>query len=234
VTAGEHEARLARMRRPADYPLTILLINPLNRRLVGPLHRLGISPTAVTFASFLLALPASAALYYAAQRHLWACVAAPLLVFASHVCDALDGDLARYSDRKSPFGAALDPIFDRVTEFLYLVSLAAGLWRFGGELAPWLLALSAVGGDLVYYYTTDAQVAGVLRAGANDPRRYSVTVGRERADRPRVKLGLYEPFLYSVALLAAFGWGQAALWIWAVAFWPAWVGQLVKLRRVAG
>jgi phosphatidylglycerophosphate synthase len=234
VAVGAGEARLERMRRPADYPLTLLLINPLNRRLVRPLHRLGVPPTAVTWASLVLALPAAVALYYAAQRELWACLAAPLLVFASHVCDALDGDLARYSDRRSAFGAALDPIFDRVTEVLYLASLAAGLWRLEADVLVWVLAVAAIGGDLVYYYTTDAQVAGALRAGANDPRRYSVTLGAGGAggDKTRVKLGLYEPFLYSVAVLAAVGWGVGALWIWAVAFWPAWVGQVVKLRRI--
>ena len=41
--APTHAERLARIRRPADYPLTILLINPINRVLVGPVHRLGIS-----------------------------------------------------------------------------------------------------------------------------------------------------------------------------------------------
>lgn len=226
-----HEERLESMRRPADYPLTIALINPLNRKLVGPLHRMGVSPTAVTLASFGLAILAGVALFLASGRILWACVAAPLLVFLSHVCDALDGDLARYSGRKSTFGAALDPILDRAGEVIYILAVALGLSSRLPDPTVWMAAMVCISGILVYYYTTDAQISRVMNALPNDPKRYGVLLGPE--EKTRVKLGLYEPFMYGFAIATSLGTGYWALWFFAATFWIAWLGQMIKLFRVS-
>ena len=123
-----HSERLERMRRPADYPLTILAINPLNRCLVRPLHRLGVSPNAITWLSFFLAALAALSIWYGIREApWWRWLMVPGLVFVSHMCDALDGDLARYSGRSSLFGAALDPTLDRAREALYVGAVACGV-----------------------------------------------------------------------------------------------------------
>lgn len=217
------------MARRADYPLTIVAINPINRALVRPLTRLGVSPNAVTLGSFLTGLVAAVALYLAAQAVLWAQIAAPLLVFAAHVLDALDGDLARYADRKSRFGEMVDPALDRAREVAYALGAAFGLWAAGVPEAA-LAAACCIGATQVYYYTADAQIARVMNVKANDVERYDVTFAGRGATR--VKFGLYEPYMYGLALAVSLGWGYEALWGFAAIFGVFWVRQLFKLRRV--
>ena len=48
-----HQERLARIKRQADFPFTILVINRINRKLVGPVARLGVNPNTVTWLSSL-------------------------------------------------------------------------------------------------------------------------------------------------------------------------------------
>ncbi|MFU8803282.1 MAG: CDP-alcohol phosphatidyltransferase family protein [Bradymonadaceae bacterium] len=219
------------MKRAADYPFTILVINPINRLLVRPISRTGLSPNAVTWLSFVLSLVAAFALFHAAQGYFWAMVSAPLLVLSSHICDALDGDLARYTGKFSDFGGALDPILDRVGEFAYILAVGWGVSMGEVGVAAWLPSVLCLGGCLVYYYITDAQVSRVLDARANDPRRYSVMIGDEK--KPRMKLGLYEPFMYGLALGTSLGFGWETLWAFAGLFWLGSIGQLVKLYKLA-
>lgn len=104
----------------------------LNRRLSHPLSllllRLGVSPSAVTIASFLLTLVAAAAL---ALGSLWplALIAGGVLVQLASVVDGVDGEIARASLRASPFGGFLDSVLDRAGDAAVLVGLAvaAGL-----------------------------------------------------------------------------------------------------------
>ena len=104
----------------------------LNRRLSRPLSlllvRLGVSPTAVTVASFLLTLAAAGAL---ALGSLWplALIAGGVLVQLASVSDGVDGEIARASLRASPYGGFLDSVLDRAGDAAVLVGLAvaAGL-----------------------------------------------------------------------------------------------------------
>ncbi len=228
MTEPTHEERLARMARDADYPLTIVLINPINRALVRPLHGVGATPNQVTVMAFVVGVAASVALYFAAVGILEARVAAPLLVLIAHTFDALDGDLARYSNRKSKFGEMLDPALDRAREILYVAGASFGLWTAGVPEAA-LAGVCCVGATQLYYYTADAQIARVLGAKSNDARRYDVTM--QGRGRTRVKFGLYEPFMYGLALGVAVGFGFEALIAFAVVFALMWVRQIFKLRR---
>ena len=226
-----HSERLRRTKRAADYPFTYFVINPINRTLVRPLSKTGISPTTITVLSFILAIAAAFGLYQAAQREpLWLYLA-PALVFASHILDALDGDLARYTGRASEFGGALDPILDRVGEFLYAGAVGLGVWHATGEHLALIAALVCAAGVQVYYYTTDAQVSRMQQTSAHDVERFSVTGKGNQTTR--IKFGLYEPYQYLLALATSFGFGLEALWVFAGAFWLAWTGQLFKMWRIA-
>ncbi len=228
--APTHAERLARIRRPADYPLTILLINPINRVLVGPVHRLGISPNVITALSFGVGVVAAWALREAVVVGGWARIAAPLLVFAAHTLDALDGDVARYGGTRSVFGAAIDPTLDRVRELLYVGAVGCGLVTLG-DADAWVPAMLCGAAVLLYYYTVDAHVSRVMGAFGNDLRRHAVTGGE--VGGVRVKFGLYEPFMYGLALATSAGFGSEALWVLAALFALGWAGQLVKLYRAS-
>jgi CDP-L-myo-inositol myo-inositolphosphotransferase len=104
----------------------------INRRLSRPLSlllvRFGVSPTAVTVASFLLALAAATALALGSVWELML-VFGGLLVQAASVVDGVDGEIARASLRSSEAGGFLDSVLDRAADAAVLVGLAvaAGL-----------------------------------------------------------------------------------------------------------
>ena len=228
MTEPTHEERLEQMRRPADYPLTIALINPINRRLVRPLHRAGVSPNLVTWASFGLAVAASMAMF----SHLrlpaaWTVPGVLLLTFLSHQFDALDGDLARYSGRSSRYGAVLDPTLDRVREVFFVLAVALGVATEAGLYA----AFAALSGSQVYYYTVDVSMRRLLDAGVHDLKKHVVTAGD--VGGTTIKFGLYEPFLYGIALAVVTGFAYESLLLFAAAFWAAWLGQMVKMYRAS-
>ena len=225
-----HEERLARTQRETDFPLTLILINPINRRLVLPLSRTGINPNTITWLSFLFNLTGAWALYQGTTGDTAWQIYAPILIFLGHVLDALDGDLARYTGRLSTYGEALDPILDRVSEAAFIFAIALGLFQAGGQTGLWCWALAAMGGDLIYYYTTDAQMNRVMGTRTEDGRRYLFTFGMK--GKTRLKLGLYEPVKYILALGPLLGLALHALMIIAVAYWLGLFFQLVKLYRI--
>ncbi len=216
-----------RVSRDADYPLTALVINPINRALVPWVARTRIAPNAVTVASFALGLAAAAALYAAAAGlHPAAGVGAIALVFLSHLADTMDGDLARYTGRTSELGRGLDPILDRGAEAAMVAGVAAGL-DVAGAAHAWPFAFACASGVLAYYYATDAWVGPAAMRAAGT--RYSVALG---TGARRIKLGLFEPFLYGLPVATAVGLGEPALAAFAALFWLGWTWQIAKLVRV--
>ncbi|MFT6396563.1 MAG: phosphatidylglycerophosphate synthase [Bradymonadia bacterium] len=216
------------MRRPADYPLTIALINPINRRLVRSLHKAKVSPNLVTWVSFILAIAASYSMFaHLTASAVWTAPAVLLLTFISHQLDALDGDLARYSGCSSRYGAVLDPTLDRVREVLFIGAVALA----SPERETVLWALAAIAGAQVYYYTVDVSIRRLLEVGVHDLKKHVVTAGD--IGGTTVKFGLYEPFLYGIALAVVSGFAAEALVFFTGAFWLAWIGQMVKMYRAS-
>ena len=219
-----HEQRLERTLRETDYPFTYFVINPLNRLLLRPLHALHVSPTTVTILSFAMALVAAWFLGRSVRDPGWAGVGGVVFAFLSHLLDALDGDLARYRQRFSAFGAALDPILDRVGECAWI---AAVVLATGPTPASAQAGMACLGGILTYYYVVDGPVRFALAARVHETRRFAVTSGT--ATRTRLKYGLFEPYTYGFPLLVAFGFANGALWGFAAAFWMATLWQVVRL-----
>ena len=225
-----HEKRLARTQRETDFPLTMVLINPINRKLLLPLSRAGINPNSITWLSFLFNLAGAWALYMGTSGDLQWQICAPILIFLGHLLDALDGDLARYTGRLSTYGEALDPILDRVSEAALVFAISLGLFQAGEPDMLWCWALAAMGGDLIYYYATDAQMNRVMGTRTEDGRRYLFTFATK--GKTRLKLGLYEPVKYLLALAPLLGLAMQAIILIAVAFWLGLFFQLVKLYRI--
>jgi len=96
--------------KPLWEQFTLPFINRLNKLQIHPnfISLLGI---VLTF----LAVP-----FLAKGNFVWG----GIFVAAGGLCDALDGHLARYSGKVSPFGALLDSTLDRLADFLPLFGLA--------------------------------------------------------------------------------------------------------------
>jgi 1L-myo-inositol 1-phosphate cytidylyltransferase / CDP-L-myo-inositol myo-inositolphosphotransferase len=133
----------------------------LNRRLSRPLSlflvRLGVSPTAVTIASFLLTLAAAAAL---ALGSLWPLIAGGVLVQLASVVDGADGEIARASLRASSYGGFLDSVLDRAGDAAVLVGLAVAA---GLDTASYAALAAALFGTLQVPYIRASYEASFAR-----------------------------------------------------------------------
>ena len=116
----------------------------LLRPLISLLARAGVRPNHVT----VLALPLSglAAYLFATGQFFWAGVVAALV----GICDTVDGELSRATNRQSRVGAFLDSNVDRVSAALVL----GGVFWFYQARNPWygLLSVAALVLSLMVSY----------------------------------------------------------------------------------
>jgi len=120
----------------------VALLTPLARLL----DRLGISPNAITVSGVLLSVCAgiSLALGY------WKVGTA--LIVVSGLMDGLDGLLARYSKKVTPFGAFLDSVLDRWSDSALFIGVLAWYVR-AGMPTPAILSSVALATSLLVSYT---------------------------------------------------------------------------------
>lgn len=102
--------------------------------------RAGLSPSAVTGLSVLLAVVAALAFWQASRP---AMIVGGVLLYLGFVLDCVDGQLARYTRTFSAFGGWLDTMADRAKEYAVYAGLAAGADRLGLSFA-WPLAIAAI------------------------------------------------------------------------------------------
>jgi CDP-diacylglycerol--glycerol-3-phosphate 3-phosphatidyltransferase len=127
------------------------------RRLTEPVARLlartGLTPNAVSWIGFILALGAAALIVTA---HPFA--AGWVILFAGFF-DILDGALARHLKKVTPFGGVLDSTLDRLSEAALLLAI---LVSFGwSALLVLLVFLALLGSLLVSYTRARAEGAGL-------------------------------------------------------------------------
>jgi CDP-diacylglycerol--glycerol-3-phosphate 3-phosphatidyltransferase len=123
------------------------------------LHAWGLSPNLVTNVGLVLTLGVAPLLAWGQIR-----LGGILLAVAS-VCDALDGTLARISDKESRFGAFLDSTIDRFEEAIVLLGLTIFYARTGGVWQVALVFVAIVGSLMVSYTRARAEALGVACKG---------------------------------------------------------------------
>lgn len=139
--------RLLEFRKAVAYRLT--------QPAVRLLARTSITPSALTWFGFLLAVGAAALII---TGHLFA---AGFVVLLAGFFDILDGALARYTNQVTRFGAALDSVLDRVSEAVLLIGILviyAGEQAFGPTL---LVSVALLGSLLVSYVRARAEALDV-------------------------------------------------------------------------
>lgn len=95
------------------------LIQPLFEKTANALLRTGLSPNHVTFIAGGLGFAAGVLVYF---EHSWWALG---LLWLSGFLDAVDGTMARLSNRSSAWGTLLDVTLDRIVELAVIVALAA-------------------------------------------------------------------------------------------------------------
>ena len=96
------------------------------------------TPNAITWAS--MAVTVGAAVLFAQGSHRALMIGAALVQLAI-IVDCSDGEVARYTNASSQYGAWLDAATDRVKEYLLYAALAVGAARHGTNLWPIAMVL---------------------------------------------------------------------------------------------
>jgi len=129
---------------------------PYLDRVVGPF--LGSTPATLSTAAIGLAVAAGALALAARWTTPIVFLGVAVLIFASGVFDALDGEVARRTKRTSLRGDLLDHVLDRYADIAILLGIAAS-----GYASPVLALLALVTLLLVSYMGTQAQAVGAGR-----------------------------------------------------------------------
>jgi CDP-diacylglycerol--glycerol-3-phosphate 3-phosphatidyltransferase len=132
------------------------IIDPL-ARFVG---RTGLSPNSVTLIGFVLMIVVG---FVLSQGYLQ--LAGVLLIVAA-VFDAIDGALARLSDRVTRFGAFFDSTLDRYAEAAVFLGILVYFYGQGASTEVFLTYLAIIGSLMVSYTRARGEGLGVsIRGG---------------------------------------------------------------------
>ncbi|MGB9927090.1 MAG: CDP-alcohol phosphatidyltransferase family protein [Methanosarcina sp.] len=178
--------------------MTFNTLRPFAARAIEPLAdffvRYEISPDTVSIASLICAFFAGLSFYFSPGAREFIFIAG-VLVICNSVLDALDGIIARKSNRATPRGDFLDHVIDRYADVFIICSI------FFAGYVPWQIGVAAiVGVQLTSYLGTQAQA---LNLG----RYYGGIMGR--ADRLVVIiLAAFANFAFSapIAGFSILGW----------------------------
>ncbi len=188
-------------------------------RIIEPmgnlLARIGVHPHVLSVAGLILSIMAG--LVYSTGTFFWAA----WVVALAGTCDALDGVLARQTNKNSTFGAFFDSALDRYSDVFILVGLA---WYFAGgpillesheqDIAsfqsPWAVVciIMAIAGSFMVSYTRAR--AGALgldcRVGLMQrPERFTLLIiGSLLGAIPVIGMILIKSTLLVLALLSNF------------------------------
>ena len=183
------------------------LVSYLIQPAVGLLARTSITPSAVTWFGFLVAVGAAALII---TGHLFA---AGFVVLVAGFFDLLDGALARHTNRVTRFGALLDSTLDRLSEAVLLLGILV-LYAGGQSVTPILLVCVAlVGSLLVSYIRARAEALGLECQVGFFTRAGRVVV---------LALGLllnqvFDALLIALAIIVVFSFftvGQRLIYVW--------------------
>ena len=141
------DVTLAEFRKSVAYRFT----QPMARFLA----RTHVTPNVITWFGFFLAIGAAVLI---AAEYLFA---AGFLVLVASFFDAMDGALARYTDRVTRFGAVLDSTLDRLSEAVLLIGILVLFARDQSFVGILLVAITLVGSLLVSYIRARAEALGL-------------------------------------------------------------------------
>jgi CDP-diacylglycerol---glycerol-3-phosphate 3-phosphatidyltransferase len=152
----------------------------LAARWIGGLARTRVTPNALTAAGITLCA-VSAVIVWFAYPHPWLLYWLAAVVFVvGSVLDILDGALARYGGKATPFGAFVDSISDRVSEGFVLGAIALVLAREGNLWAVAFTIAAIAGSFLVSYARAKAELLGLkgdIGLGSRAERVVVITAG---------------------------------------------------------
>ena len=188
-------------------------LRPLLTKILNPIAKnLNINPNIVTVISPFIALIAA----YGFAKHLL--ILGAIAILASGFLDVVDGAVARYHNRSSPFGAFLDSTMDRFADAIIYIGII-----FGGY-CDWLVGVLAIHSAITVSY---------VRARA-ESQGAECNIGiAERAVRMIILMigaiigyfagDIYFTYIiYILVILSYFTVAQRIVYVWRQLKWPNW------------
>jgi CDP-diacylglycerol--glycerol-3-phosphate 3-phosphatidyltransferase len=131
-----------------------------SRSIVG-LASTRVTPNALTAGGVSLCALAAVLVYFESRNELLFFWLGAVAFVVGSVLDILDGALARFSGKATPFGAFVDSTTDRISEGFVLGAIALVLLRDGSELGIALTFAALAGSFLVSYTRARAEALGL-------------------------------------------------------------------------
>jgi CDP-diacylglycerol--glycerol-3-phosphate 3-phosphatidyltransferase len=170
------------------------------RSIVG-LARTRVTPNALTAGGVTLCALASVLVYFEYRHELLFFWLGAAFFVAGSLLDILDGALARFSGKASPFGAFVDSTTDRISEAFMLGAIALVLLRDGSEAGIALTIAALTGSFLVSYTRARAEALGLrgdVGIGSRAERVVVITAG--------LVLAPWLPLELALGLLSVTAW----------------------------
>ena len=129
-----------------------------------------ITPNCVTSSSLFLCLATGVLLSTGMPQLL---IVSAVLVQLVFILDCLDGQLARYRNESSNFGAWYDRITDRVKDFLIYFSIAWGHFRIYQDWKIWPLAMTSLFFVYLFDYYVNQDIKLEAVKGVDETKKKS-------------------------------------------------------------
>ena len=126
----------------------------LTKPLIKVLSKLDINPNAVTFVGVITTACAAVFLFLGHIR--WG----GLLILLGGLCDMVDGNLARYTNKATRFGAFFDSTVDRYSESIMFFGIAGNFFLKNNYWSLVAVFLALCGSLMVSYTRTRAEGLG--------------------------------------------------------------------------
>ena len=181
------------------------MLNSLRPYLTKFLGRLNINPNIVTVISPFLAI--ISAIFFASGN----LIGGAIFILLSGFLDVVDGAVARYHDRTSPFGAFLDSTMDRFADAIIFIGII-----FGGY-CHWFVGVLAIHSAItVSYVRARAESQGVecnIGIAERAVRMIILMLGALIAAIFHSNI-IFTYFIYILVILSYFTVGQRIFHVW--------------------
>ena len=183
-------------------------LRPYLTKFLEPLaSRLNVNPNIVTIVSPFLAI--ISAIFFASGN----LIGGALFILLSGFLDVVDGAVARYHDRTSPFGAFLDSTMDRFADAIIFIGII-----FGGY-CHWFVGILAIHSAItVSYVRARAESQGVecnIGIAERAVRLIIIMLGALIAAICNSNI-IFTYFIYILVILSYFTVGQRIMHVWKV------------------
>lgn len=181
-------------------------LRPFLTRILEPIaKRLNINPNIVTIISPFIALLSA---YFFANGNL---ILGALFILLSGFLDVVDGAVARYHNRASPFGAFLDSTMDRFADAIIFIGIILGGY------CNWLVGVLAIHSAItVSYVRARAESQGVecnIGIAERAVRMIILMLGAVIAAIFNSNI-IFTYFIYILVILSYFTVGQRVYHVW--------------------